>query len=1136
MAGLPISVTQAGAACNAVFSTSSGRVPAAGGSGTANFTLPSGCSATPVSSDPSWLTATVPAAGTLSYTAAANSTSFGRSARITLGGATFVVSQSGAECTYNLTPTSRTIAAAASSGTIQISTPAGCGWSAVSDLPVTSQWLRVSGAASGAGNGTINYLVDANPSVGQRIGTITVGARTFTVVQRGTALSMACAASATPNEIREGGVTELTADVNLSCTNVPPAGVTSDIELTLSSTVTSRLTNLAGTATEALAILNGAANPVNLTSGWEAGLAGPNALRWKNVQIVPNAQGQATIRLTNIRVSAPSAAAAVTALVGFRSTLQIPVTNASLQVATSRDGLTANGGPVTSGPGANQSTLPVIFREQIANGFRNRSVESGFFTATFAGGQADTGTRLRVQLPIPSGVRVLAPVWSQGGEFARLVSADTNGNGGGDVPVSGNGYVELTRVGSTVTATWEVKASTGALDTLVFPLIIEGLTVAQVQGLTANMQAGFAPLSNALTALPGVTIPRFADTSVFVPPADLRIISRSVAIGGPSLSPSSKEARLLAVASSVAANYDVYNTSSEPASTVVVRSSAPAGFRFTPGGTTAEGSTSIAYTSDNTEAQITYDDMPPSSTRSLRLQMSGAREPGDYIEMVTTVESRSRDLDLSDNRTAVGLITESCPVNTISPTSQVFTASAGQGQFNIGSSCADWTVRSSDDWVTIDTARAGTGSFTVRYSVQANQTPFQRTTTIIAAGQTYTVTQQPGSGEGCTYTVTPPVLTFAAPGETRQLYVQSSCGWAPVVTAGFPIQAAVEGGGTPTGNRTLLVTLGANAGAARSGTIDIGNAKVTINQNGGCPTTLNPSAVFVPENGGSTTIFVTAGCAWESFTTSGWIRALKFPGAIALSVDPNFKSTQRTGFLHIGSATLTIAQAAASGTETERLVRLLFFQLFGRAALPGDLSTFVPGMQADRAGTVTALFNALETDQRSKFISRLYRGLLKRPPEYGGWIFQRNAMANNEGSGPEKVRDDLITNFVNSEEFRLNFGQPDNAEFVRIVYRQMLGREASQPEVDFQVGAMGCPTARCVNKQVEMARNSILTPEVTGRLDGGLVALLVYHALLLREAHPADMEGLEQRLKQGTTLRQIIADVVSGPEFEQLFK
>ena len=64
-------------------------------------------------------------------------------------------------------------------------------------------------------------------------------------------------------------------------------------------------------------------------------------------------------------------------------------------------------------------------------------------------------------------------------------------------------------------------------------------------------------------------------------------------------------------------------------------------------------------------------------------------------------------------------------------------------------------------------------------------------------------------------------------------------------------------------------------------------------------------------------------------------------------------------------------------------------------------------------------------------------------------MFQRNAMSQY-GARPHG----LVANFLDSAEFKLRNPNRNNADFVRLLYRQILGREATQPEVDFQVANM----------------------------------------------------------------------------------
>ena len=80
-------------------------------------------------------------------------------------------------CTTSLSPSSQTIVAAGSNGTVGVT--AGCSWTAISNVP----WITVTSGSSGTGNGTVNYSVAANPLSSPRSGTITIAGQFFTVNQ-----------------------------------------------------------------------------------------------------------------------------------------------------------------------------------------------------------------------------------------------------------------------------------------------------------------------------------------------------------------------------------------------------------------------------------------------------------------------------------------------------------------------------------------------------------------------------------------------------------------------------------------------------------------------------------------------------------------------------------------------------------------------------------------------------------------------------------------------------------------------------------------------------------------------------------------------------------------------------------------
>ena len=156
--------------------------PSGGGSGTVDVTTTNGCAWTAVSNNAAWITVTGGAAGsgngTVSFRAAAN-TGAARSGTITIAGQTFTVSETLA-CTYNINPTSKTFALNGGTGTVQVTASASCAWTAVSN----DDWIKVTGGASGSGNGTVAYTADsADGGVKNRSGTITIATQTFTVTE-----------------------------------------------------------------------------------------------------------------------------------------------------------------------------------------------------------------------------------------------------------------------------------------------------------------------------------------------------------------------------------------------------------------------------------------------------------------------------------------------------------------------------------------------------------------------------------------------------------------------------------------------------------------------------------------------------------------------------------------------------------------------------------------------------------------------------------------------------------------------------------------------------------------------------------------------------------------------------------------
>jgi hypothetical protein len=82
-------------------------------------------------------------------------------------------------CSSSILPTTNLFEREGGTGSVNVTAPTGCNWTAVSN----ASWITVTSGASGSGNGTVNYSVAVNTG-DTRNGTITIAGQTFTVFQR----------------------------------------------------------------------------------------------------------------------------------------------------------------------------------------------------------------------------------------------------------------------------------------------------------------------------------------------------------------------------------------------------------------------------------------------------------------------------------------------------------------------------------------------------------------------------------------------------------------------------------------------------------------------------------------------------------------------------------------------------------------------------------------------------------------------------------------------------------------------------------------------------------------------------------------------------------------------------------------
>ena len=180
---VPVNVT---AKCSYSLSATSVSVPAAAGTYVVTVTTAGVCPWT-AASNASWITVTKGSSGSgsgqVSLAVSANTAATSRTGSITAAGLTLQIAQAPVPCTYTVSPGVTTSTVSGFTGTLSVTAPAACSWSAVSNVG----WITVQVGAVGIGNGKVSYTVALNTGTATRSGSLAVAGTTLAITEAGRA-------------------------------------------------------------------------------------------------------------------------------------------------------------------------------------------------------------------------------------------------------------------------------------------------------------------------------------------------------------------------------------------------------------------------------------------------------------------------------------------------------------------------------------------------------------------------------------------------------------------------------------------------------------------------------------------------------------------------------------------------------------------------------------------------------------------------------------------------------------------------------------------------------------------------------------------------------------------------------------
>jgi hypothetical protein len=243
-----------------------------------------------------------------------------------------------------------------------------------------------------------------------------------------------------------------------------------------------------------------------------------------------------------------------------------------------------------------------------------------------------------------------------------------------------------------------------------------------------------------------------------------------------------------------------------------------------------------------------------------------------------------------------------------------------------------WTAAADVSWISLASSAAGSGNGTVSFTVAPNQGE-ARSGTIGVANQRSSVTQVGVSVEGCNPTFSPTSQNLGAAGGAGirvSVTAASPCQW---IASSNATWISITSGAITTGNGTVVFSVAANTGPARTGTLTIAERTFTVTQAAGgnnppppsppppspppsCSYSISSEGQSLPVSGGtgSVNVTTTAACAWTASSNASWITITSGGtgtgnGSLGFLVLPNVGGS-RNGTLTIASHTFTVTQAA----------------------------------------------------------------------------------------------------------------------------------------------------------------------------------------------------------------------------------
>ncbi|MCP4658216.1 MAG: DUF11 domain-containing protein [bacterium] len=826
IAGHTFTVEQA-SGCTYSIDPTSADYPVAGGSGSVNVTAAAVCPWTAVSND-AWITVTSGASGSgngsVGYSVAANSGP-ARNGTVTIAEQTFTVNQASG-CTYVLSPTSAMLPSTGGSGSVDVTTQAGCTWTATVEASAQG-WLSITSGASGTGSGTVICQASASGSGCNREAGLEIADGEAVIRQEG---AVATASWSTTGDLTTGRSSHVAVRL-LDGRVLAAGGDTTSAELFDPGTGT-------WSATTAMNVAREDFDAVLLPDGRVLAAGG-----WTDTAEIFDPATETWTLLPNMNCPRPETKAVV-------------LYDGRVLVAGGRSPCAAYSSEIFD-PITGQWTI--VYMHEGYFGHTATRLKDG--RVLIAGNQYAEPASAEIFDPATDSWTTTASMNYKRWDYAAALLPN------GRVLVAG-GQIN----GSTSeeydpeTGTWTIVGNLNAFRSMfTATALLDGRVLAVGWAATTEV---YSPASQTWSAVTSpqrdhgthATATLLRDGRVLVAGggADLAVCDLLDATASRSISPGFEEypaaggSGSIAVAASAGCEWRATSTRDWITTTGATQGSGPGSVAYSAAasGVARVGAVlvepdlffviqkhyTLAVTLAGTgSGEVTSDPAGIDCGATCVAEY----EHGTVVTLTASPAGGSGFVGWSGGcagsaacvvtmDTVQSVTAEFAPCGVaLSPPSRTIGAGGGTESFSVASPTGcPWTAVSNDGWITITSSPGGTGDGSVDYAVAANPGP-ARTGTISVEGETFTVNQE----DGCTYAIDPTSADYDQTGGTGAVAVSTvpGCTWEAISNDPW---ITVTSGDAGTGDGSVGYSVDANTGPQRTGTLTIAGREHSVEQSG----------------------------------------------------------------------------------------------------------------------------------------------------------------------------------------------------------------------------------------------------------------------------------------------------------------